>query len=270
MIPPTSIDGTDITGASIDGTDVQEITVDGQTVFSAQTLPVAYSNLIAWYPFDSATYGGSNADDVTAIIGGSGDDTAFDGTVNGASYQSSGGVTDINGGANSGSFSFNGSSHIELVPFPTVDLDAPNTVMFWAKIDNINNRTIIMAFGNDTSIDPGYFMDYVGSDYRLFLRMDQGGGGGITAPNTLTSGTYVHLAAAYDGTDYRLHVDGVLETTGNVSNQSLQNVDNAAIGTYIQDGSPVLSFDGDIDDFRVYDTNLSTSQINQIYNNAGP
>ena len=32
--PPTSIDGTDITGATIDGQDVQEITVDGQTVFS--------------------------------------------------------------------------------------------------------------------------------------------------------------------------------------------------------------------------------------------
>jgi len=34
-MPPTSIDGTDITGATIDGTDVQEITVDGDTVFSA-------------------------------------------------------------------------------------------------------------------------------------------------------------------------------------------------------------------------------------------
>jgi len=32
---PTSIDGTDITGATIDGTDVQEITVDGNTVFTA-------------------------------------------------------------------------------------------------------------------------------------------------------------------------------------------------------------------------------------------
>jgi len=35
MIPPTSIDGTDITGATIDGTEVTEITVDGQTVFEA-------------------------------------------------------------------------------------------------------------------------------------------------------------------------------------------------------------------------------------------
>jgi len=36
---PTSIDGTDITGATIDGQDVQEITVDGQTVFTADILP---------------------------------------------------------------------------------------------------------------------------------------------------------------------------------------------------------------------------------------
>ena len=35
MIPPTSIDGTDITGATIDGTDVQEITVDGDVVFTS-------------------------------------------------------------------------------------------------------------------------------------------------------------------------------------------------------------------------------------------
>jgi hypothetical protein len=35
--PPTSIDGTDITGATIDGQDVQEITIDGQVVFVAST-----------------------------------------------------------------------------------------------------------------------------------------------------------------------------------------------------------------------------------------
>jgi hypothetical protein len=35
---PTSIDGTDITGATIDGTDVTEITVDGDTVFSPQKI----------------------------------------------------------------------------------------------------------------------------------------------------------------------------------------------------------------------------------------
>jgi len=37
--PPSSIDGTDITGATIDGQEVQEITVDGQTVFTAINKP---------------------------------------------------------------------------------------------------------------------------------------------------------------------------------------------------------------------------------------
>jgi len=43
-MPPTSIDGTDITGATIDGTDVTEITVDGQTVFSKQVGPATLTH----------------------------------------------------------------------------------------------------------------------------------------------------------------------------------------------------------------------------------
>jgi len=42
--PPTSIDGTDITGATIDGQQVQEITVDGQTVFTAGPDPGIIDN----------------------------------------------------------------------------------------------------------------------------------------------------------------------------------------------------------------------------------
>jgi len=54
MIPPTSIDGTDITGATIDGQDVEEITVDGDTVFSAGIQPFAS------YPFDEGSGGTIN------------------------------------------------------------------------------------------------------------------------------------------------------------------------------------------------------------------
>jgi len=49
---PTSIDGTDITGATIDGTDVTEITVDGVPVFTA---------------FPPAAFAGSNDNNVYAL-----------------------------------------------------------------------------------------------------------------------------------------------------------------------------------------------------------
>jgi hypothetical protein len=45
MMPPTSIDGTDITGATVDGTDVTEITVDGDTVFSAGPPPAPVNRM---------------------------------------------------------------------------------------------------------------------------------------------------------------------------------------------------------------------------------
>jgi len=47
---PTSIDGTDITGATIDGQDVQEITVDGQTVFSAGPPVASVNRVFLAYP----------------------------------------------------------------------------------------------------------------------------------------------------------------------------------------------------------------------------
>jgi len=47
--PPTSIDGTDITGATIDGQDVEEITIDGNVVFSAAPDIPDAQNLVARY-----------------------------------------------------------------------------------------------------------------------------------------------------------------------------------------------------------------------------
>jgi len=60
--PPTSIDGTEITGATIDGTEVTEITVDGDTVFTAG-LP--NSGLIQDY-YDPRNLTKSTGDDVSS------------------------------------------------------------------------------------------------------------------------------------------------------------------------------------------------------------
>jgi hypothetical protein len=270
---PTSIDGTDITGATIDGTDVTEITVDGQTVFSAQTLPVAYSNLVAWYPFDSATYGGSNADDVTALFNPaqSGDSTAYDGTVNGATYQSSGGVTDINAGANSGAFNFDGSNDTIIPPFPNVDFDQPNTIMGWANADTAGSGggNMIVTFGFSGADDPFYFIDmFDNSDFR-FIVEDNFGNNDILTTGGFTQNTSFHVAGVFDGSNYNLFVDGSLEVSQSKSIGSVSNLNQMGIGVLNRDDLDGF-FDGRIDDVRIYDTDLSSSQINQIYQNTQP
>jgi len=175
--PPTSIDGTDITRATIDGQDVEEITVDGQTVFTATERPVAYSNLVAWWPFDSSFYGGSNTDDVTAILGGSGDDTAYDLTINGSpSYLSSGGVTDINKGGNSGAFDFSGNSN-NVLTNNTLQLDDTDdfTVTGWhQKVTGVTNEFAGMVGQRDSQGDNDWAIFLTGKNEKVFVGIGEG------------------------------------------------------------------------------------------------
>jgi len=259
MIPPTSIDGTDITGATIDGTDVQEITVDGDVVFTAgATLPVAYSNLIAWYPFDSAEYGGSNADDVTAILGGSGDDTAYDGTVNGPTYQSSGGVTDIRAGANSGGFDFDGSNDV-IDNTGTPQLTTPFSITAWAKPDAFagDSRAI---FANWDSTNSDFYVWFRDSGQ---IEMVDDIRGGVTG-STFSANQFYHVAAVFSNTENILYVDNNVDLQSSGHSQT----------TYVDAGGITIGsfdkFDGIIDDVRLYNKALSATEVSQIYNNTKP
>jgi len=262
MIPPTSIDGTDITGATIDGQDVEEITFDGQTVFTSgptiNNFPVAYSNLVLWYPFDSATYGGSNADDVTAILGGSGDNTAYDGTVNNVTYQSSGGVTDINAGANSGAFDWNGVGDIAI----DTSFSFPNefTLSLWINISQTDGRDdVYFLEGFDQQGNRPIFYYSNQSDIRVI----DGGNIIVNVSESLAFNQYIHIAYSYDAGSWEVYYDGV-----NVGSDS---------GTFSFENNPLFIGTGGgrgfaefatIDDFRIYNTALSSSQISQIYNNS--
>jgi len=272
MIPPTSIDGTDITGATIDGTDVQEITVDGDVVFSAEQLPVAYSNLTAWYPFDAAEYGGANADDVTAIIGGSGDDTAYDGTVNGATYQSSGGITDINAGANSGGFDFSGSNN-QRIQLPNAAFDSTSTfsMTFWLNADDNSASRLFNA--NDD--DDGFRVFYEDGKINNLTQFEDSGNrddfndSPIFGQNTwamfgVTFDDSINEANAYIGFDANNGVTNYDTITTNGSRT------DPIIPTIGASGFKGEEFNGQMDDLRIYNTALSASQIQDIYDNTEP
>jgi len=266
---PISIDGTDITGATIDGQDVQEITVDGDTVFTAGSLPVAYSNLVAWYPFDSSFYGGSNGDDVTALFNSaqSGDSTAYDGTVNGATYQSSGGVTDINAGPNSGAFDFNGSTDSIDTGINNSVLSSPFTISAWFNPDSTGGLNAIVSNRLDPTPTP-HFIIRVNSGV-IEVNMINGGENVMSGPSVST-GTQNFVAFSHDGSTGRLYVNAgtAPEDTKAFSSDPFNNNVDAFIGRRPEGTNQ--SFDGKIDDVRFYNAELSGTQINEIYNNTEP
>jgi hypothetical protein len=263
MAPIRLGDGTGIDSVRLgDGTSIAEITVDGDVVFSAQQLPVAFSNLIAWYPFDSATYGGSNTDDVTSIIGGSGDDTNFSLSAfnNAPNYLNSGGIVDINGGAGSGAFDFNGSNEAFVT-----GVDSSG---------NFNTRTITAWFnGPDQSSRYIVGTDDGGSDWGVSLV--NGGFRMTTGSSELGTGTFSYansfhfFAAIWEpGVRTELYVDGNSTPLLSSTQCTTGNANPWAIGN--RGRVDIRNFDGIMDDVRIYDKALSTSEINQIYQNTEP
>jgi len=154
MMPPTSIDGTDITGATIDGTDVQEITVDGQTVFQAVTIP---NSAINQYKLDEGS-GTTVADSIASndlttsgsptwysdsdLVGGQGLD--FDGSDDEAVGNYIPGI----GGDSAFSIAFT----LDLTRTNDRNVDNTKTEILQNMKNSNREDSIGISFGNDNTI----------------------------------------------------------------------------------------------------------------------
>ena len=226
MIPPTSIDGTDITGATIDGTDVTEITVGGDVVFSAEaTLPT--QNLIHRYDFSASSTTTTFVED----LAGSDDLTtgSFQGfrTLNGLQ------VGDFDDDFIKGSWS---SSPSEPFSYATVikfdDTDLPANI----PIDGFNEFLHAVVY-NDAQGGIGIF---------------QGNALGFSQNVTLNI-KHVYVTE-FDSTD-ELFIDGTSVISGDAGSLVPTGI---TLGADHQDRS-FTGFDGVIAEVLVYDSDLSTS-----------
>jgi len=176
---PTSIDGTDITGATIDGTDVQEITVDGDTVFTAVQSQT--------FDFDDGTFQGWNPDPISF----EGSSSTSISTAESFSSPNSLRFRDSDGGDGAGgsaelSYSFSNTINIQLKWRPEWDFgkDRLDAVTFSASslnttFDYENHQSMEWrsgfvefwdngtSFGGQSSVDsPGWYdleIDYDGT-----------------------------------------------------------------------------------------------------------
>ena len=171
---PTSIDGTDITGATIDGTDVQEITVDGDVVFSATTIVDDFEtqNLNIW----SGDTGSYTIDTSTVKVG------------NASVRYASGGGNDRIGTA----------TGIDRTP------DAGDRHQVWMRPGNGGNSIQEVHYASDSFAgrNDGYNV-WIRADTNEFqLRVYQNGSGTLIASSSLSSiGSQWHLVEMFHDTN---------------------------------------------------------------------
>jgi len=237
---PTTIDGTDITGATIDGTDVTEITVDGDTVFTAGPAIPQPPSGVAYWTFDNADTSGSTATDVW---GGN------DGTINGATTGVSGANDQY---TTNEAYRFDGTDD-DVNVGDTLPHGAPGqevTAAAWINLDSVTDEAVIGSPGNWVMrIENG----------QVFWRTSGGNNGGDGS--NLSTGTWFHVVVTWDaGSNSVAYVDGSQTDNTSFGDTSDENED-----FFIGDNGQGVYFDGEIDDVRVYDKVLSSSEVSDLY-----
>jgi hypothetical protein len=233
--PPTSIDGTDITGATIDGQEVQEITIDGQTVFTSEIQFPDSQNIYARYAADNIV--ASDGDPIstwTDLSGNNRDLTAGDAPSYNDSWRN--GLPALR---------FR-RTQSEFLSVDWTDLPQPLTVFFVFQQVSVD--------GFDYHFD-GFSNDNVALEndgtgrYRFFA------GSSADVGSTDTSD---HIATCiFDGNVSEFRIDGSQVFSGNVGSNNMDGLTIAMAGN----GSKQPA-DLNVGEVIVYETNQSSQASN--------
>ncbi|WP_199851617.1 LamG domain-containing protein, partial [Brumimicrobium mesophilum] len=159
---------------------------------------------------------------------------------------------------------FNGNGDYLATDFPGIIGNNPITIEAWVKTDGVNNEQVITSWGSEIS-NGGRFtfrLNNVGGNFVPRIEIK---GGGINGATDLNDGNWHHVAVTYDpaltSNKYKLIVDGVLDTEGDIS-QSLNVIQdvNMNIGRRINLGFTGY-FNGSMDDVKVWNVAKSEATI---------
>jgi len=240
---PTSIDGTDITGATIDGTDVQEITVDGDVVFTAA--PSLPASAIHQYKFDE----------------GSGN-TAFDSignrnlTNNGPSYVAD---SDFVGGFKVDFAGGDADQHFAgASEDPT--LQRSNNFSFAVTIvpDAFNNRGNVVFNGYDggedqfvITTDSELVAGFVTPSIRRLDQVDQ----------SMSVGERARIVFTWDGSTSTLYKNTNPSTANNSGSDIRSNSTGVNMFRIGFSNNPTHDFNGVMDNAVIYNSALTQAEV---------
>jgi hypothetical protein len=187
----------------------------------------------------------------------------LDGTGNGNNGTLTGSPTWVPGHTGL-ALNLNGSSQYAIVT-DNASLDITNniTLSAWIKPSKVGTQGVIKktlgsAAGN------GYELSLATTGY-VFTRF----GGAANRLDSVTpyptdGNTWMHIAATYDGTNIRMYINGIENSSRPYSLPIVANTTNLGIGV---DPTPQNYYQGVLDDLRIYNRPLSAAEIYLLYSN---
>jgi type II secretory pathway pseudopilin PulG len=153
---------------------------------------------------------------------------------------------------------FDGTDDFVQVANLSNQLGANYTISWWAEPNQIAVKENILLGTDSTSHD----FEYYQNNTNLCVRADAGSSDDITVNNVFTVGQWVHICGVGDANGTGVYVNGTLAGTTTVKKNTTSNY-NLNIGAY---PSGANSFNGTIDDVRIFNRALSTAEIATLAN----
>ena len=181
-------------------------------------------------------------------------------------YTGNGGTQKITGYIRKGA-AFNGSSSkIDLANLGISGADT-RTISAWVNVNSLSSNQTIFQFGSDAAIQRfGFAIDTSGKVYVEYYGRDA-----ITSSAHITVGTWFHVAVTYNGgaietaTNTQIYVNGSavsMSTTGTSTGSANTTDSNYGIG--YRRASSNQYFNGKIDQVRIFNTALNSTQVGQL------
>ena len=228
----------------------EKATIAKSEVFSNSLRAGLMSNILAEWKFDEGS--GTTAQETWWKTG--------NGTITGATYSTS----CVYGTC----LSFDGTDYVTVLHANTPVFTSAMTAMGWVKGVS-QSKVIIGQF--DSNAQRSWVIYSFANKLRVLLSAD---GGAIqkdySTTNSIAFDDKWHLVGfTYNAGTLTLYVDGAIAAvTQNINGTCNSLFDSSAaltIGCYLASGTPADLFTGSIDDTRLFNAQIPTSQIQELY-----
>ena len=160
------------------------------------------------------------------------------------------------------SMSFDGSNdYIDVGNDSSLAISSNFTISLWI------NQTTTTAFsylfdkgGAGSSIN---YRGGINSSNQVYFQIN---GNSLTSTGTITNGTWSHIVLVKSGTSMNIYIDNNAETPATAPATAYTGTENLEIGRQTG-GANYLA--GSIDEFAIWNTALTSTQVSEIYNATG-
>jgi hypothetical protein len=141
---------------------------------------------------------------------------------------------------------------------------SPNTGEFYIVIGKYKNtggdndsRSYILALLDQADVEKLYFLTNDGSTETALI-----------VAKTLSTGTWINYAVVFDNSEdeVKFYLDGVQEGITHTHTRDIHNGTSAFSIGALESPSAIQDFDGFIDDVRMWDRELSPTEISDLFN----